>query len=156
MEKDIAINVLYVDDEENNLVSFKASFRRYFSIYTANSANEAQEILSKNNIHVLVTDQRMPGVLGTELLAQAFKDYPNQIRILLTGYTDIEALKDAVNRGHIFRYLEKPWNDDELKKTIEESFHVYNIKKEQEELNKKILLTNEQLEFMLRQKLSSL
>ncbi len=149
------IHVLYVDDEEQNLVSFKASFRRYFEIFTANSANEAQKILKENTIHVLITDQRMPETLGTELLAKAVLDYPDQTRILLTGYTDIEALKDAVNRGHIFRYLEKPWNDDELKKTIEDSFHVYNIKKEQEELNKKILLTNEQLEFMLRQKLIS-
>lgn len=149
------IHVLYVDDEEQNLVSFKASFRRYFEIFTANSANEAQKILKENTIHVLITDQRMPETLGTELLAKAVLDYPDQTRILLTGYTDIEALKDAVNRGHIFRYLEKPWNDDELRKTIEDSFHVYNIKKEQEELNKKILLTNEQLEFMLRQKLIS-
>ncbi len=155
MEKDVVINVLYVDDEEQNLVSFKASFRRYFSIFTANSASDAQNILKENIIHVLITDQRMPETTGTELLAKAAFDYPDQIRILLTGYTDIEALKDAVNRGHIFRYLEKPWNDDELRKTIEDSFHVYNIKKEQDELNKKILLTNEQLEFMLRQKLIS-
>ena len=155
MESQIKINVLYVDDEEQNLVSFKASFRRYFSIFTANSASDAQKILKENIIHVLITDQRMPETTGTELLAKAVLDYPDQIRILLTGYTDIEALKDAVNRGHIFRYLEKPWNDDELRKTIEDSFHVYNIKKEQDELNKKILLTNEQLEFMLRQKLIS-
>ena len=155
MEEQIKIKVLYVDDEEQNLVSFKASFRRYFSIFTANSATEAQEILKQNIIHVLITDQRMPETSGTELLAKAALDYPDQIRILLTGYTDIEALKDAVNRGHIFRYLEKPWNDAELKKTIYDSFNVYNIKKGQEELNKKILLTNEQLEFMLRQKLIS-
>ena len=155
MESQIKINVLYVDDEEQNLVSFKASFRRFFSIFTANSASDAQNILKENIIHVLITDQRMPETTGTELLAKASFDYPDQIRILLTGYTDIEALKDAVNRGHIFRYLEKPWNDDELRKTIEDSFHVYNIKKEQDELNKKILLTNEQLEFMLRQKLIS-
>jgi len=155
MEKDVIINVLYVDDEEQNLVSFKASFRRYFNIFTAISADAAQKILKINTIHVLITDQRMPETLGTELLAQAAVDYPDQIRILLTGYTDIEALKDAVNRGHIFRYLEKPWNDAELKKTIEESYKVYHIKHEQEELNKKILLTNEQLEFMLRQKLLS-
>ena len=156
MNSQVAISVLYVDDEENNLISFKASFRRYFSIFTANSAKKAQEILSENTIHVLITDQRMPETLGTELLARAAKDYPDQTRVLLTAFADIEALKDAINRGHIFRYLEKPWNDDELKKTIEDSFHVYNIKKEQEDLNKKILLTNEQLEFMLRQKLNTI
>ncbi|MBI3521154.1 MAG: response regulator [Bacteroidetes bacterium] len=155
MKSDSPINVLYVDDEENNLISFKAAFRRYFSVFSAISVQEAIEILNHNEIHVLITDQRMPGTLGTELLAESAKNYPDQIRILLTGFSDIEALKDAVNRGHIFRYLEKPWNDEDLKKTIEESFDVYNIKKEQEELNQKILLTNEQLEFMLRQKLIS-
>lgn len=155
MEEETKINVLYVDDEENNLISFKASFRRYFSIFTANSVSGAKEILKTNNIHVLITDQRMPGTLGTELLADAVKDYPDQIRILLTGFSDVEALKDAVNRGQIFRYLEKPWNDAELKKTIEDSYQIYHIKQQQEDLNKKILLTNEQLEFMLRQKLIS-
>ncbi len=149
------INVLYVDDEENNLISFKAAFRRDFSIFCATSVQEAIKILNDNQIHVLITDQRMPGTLGTELLAESAKNYPDQIRILLTGFSDIEALKDAVNRGHIFRYLEKPWNDEDLKKTIKESYQVYIIKKEQEELNQQILLTNEQLEFMLRQKLIS-
>jgi response regulator RpfG family c-di-GMP phosphodiesterase len=129
MKEDASINVLYVDDEDNNLVAFKASFRRYFNIYTANSASEAEEILSKNIIHVLITDQRMPETLGTELLAKAAKEYPEQVRILLTGFSDIEALKDAVNRGQIFRYLSKPWNDAELKKTIEESYLIYHIKK---------------------------
>ncbi|MDO8998572.1 MAG: response regulator [Bacteroidota bacterium] len=155
MKEDVVINVLYVDDEENNLIAFKAAFRRYFTIYTALSADIAQNILSQNNIHVLITDQRMPGTLGTELLAQAAIDYPDQTRLLLTGYSDIEALKDAVNRGHIFRYLQKPWNDEELKKTIEDSFQIYFIKKEQKEQNEKLVLTNEQLEFMLRQKLIS-
>jgi response regulator RpfG family c-di-GMP phosphodiesterase len=155
MKEDASINVLYVDDEENNLVAFKASFRRYFNIYTANSASEAEMILSKNTIHVLITDQRMPETLGTELLAKAAIEYPEQVRILLTGFSDIEALKDAVNRGQIFRYLSKPWNDDELKKTIEDSYLIYHIKKEEHEKNEKLILTNEQLEFILRQKLLS-
>ena len=155
MKEETKISVLYVDDEENNLVSFKASFRRYFSIFTALSVQEAIEILNHNEIHVLITDQRMPGTLGTELLAQSAKEYPDQVRILLTGYSDIEALQDAVNRGQIFRYLQKPWNDDVLKKNIEDSYNVYVYKKEQKEKNEKLVLTNEQLEFMLRQKLLS-
>jgi response regulator RpfG family c-di-GMP phosphodiesterase len=151
----LPIKVLYVDDEENNLVAFKASFRRYFTIFTAKSPKEAQVILKEHDIHVLITDQRMPETLGTELLAQAVIEYPEQTRILLTGFSDIEALKDAVNRGQIFRYLQKPWNDEELKKTIEDSYHIYHIKKEQQEKNELLMLTNEQLEFMLRQKLLS-
>ena len=149
------INVLYVDDEENNLNAFKASFRRFFNIYTALSATEATTILSTNEIHVLITDQRMPGTLGTELLAQVVKKYPDQIRILLTGFSDIDAIKDAINRGQIYHYLQKPWDDAELKETIESAFKIYDLKKQQQKLNEQLTLVNEQLEFMLRQKLIS-
>jgi response regulator RpfG family c-di-GMP phosphodiesterase len=155
MSEESKINVLYVDDEENNLLAFKASFRRYFNIFTAISADEGKKILAEHEIHVLITDQRMPGTLGTELLAQAVKDYPDQIRILLTGFSDIEAIKDAINRGQIYHYLQKPWNDQELKETIENAFQVYHLKKKQQELSRQLLVTNEQLEFMLRQKLLS-
>lgn len=155
MNSDLNINVLYVDDEENNLKAFRASFRRYFNIFTAISAVEAKKILSENEIHVLITDQRMPGTLGTELLAQAVQDYPDQIRILLTGFSDIEAIKDAINRGQIYHYLQKPWNDNDLKETIENAYKIYYLKKKQQELSQQLQLNNEQLEFMLRQKLLS-
>ena len=107
METGPEINVLYVDDEENNLVAFKATFRRNFKVFTALSAVDAKNILAENEIHVLITDQRMPVTTGSELLAQAVLDYPDQIRILLTGYSDIDALKDAINLGQIYCYLQK-------------------------------------------------
>ena len=97
----------------------------------------------------------MPGTLGTELLAQVAKKYPNQIRILLTGFSDIDAIKDAINRGQIYHYLQKPWNDVELKETIENAYEVYDLKQKQKQLNQQLTLVNEQLEFMLRQKLLS-
>ena len=149
------INVLYVDDEENNLNAFKASFRRHFTIFTASSVADANLILNDNEIHVLITDQRMPGTLGTELLAQVVKKYPDQIRILLTGFSDIDAIKDAINRGQIYHYLQKPWNDIELKETIENAYKIYELKQKQEKLNQQLSVVNEQLEFMLRQKLLS-
>lgn len=149
------INVLYVDDEENNLLSFKASFRRMFNVFTAISADEGKKILANNEIHVLITDQRMPGTLGTELLAQAVKENPDQIRILLTGFSDIEAIKDAINKGQIYHYLQKPWNDVELEETIKNAYEVYHLKKKQKTLSEQLMATNEQLEFMLRQKLIS-
>lgn len=155
MDTDLQINVLYVDDEENNLVAFKASFRRYFNVFTAISASDAKVILSQNDIHVLITDQRMPETLGTELLAEAVVDYPDQIRILLTGFSDIEAIKDAINRGQIYHYLQKPWNDDALKETIENAYKIYHLKKKQQDLSQQLQMNNEQLEFMLRQKLLS-
>lgn len=155
MDEGLKINVLYVDDEENNLNAFKASFRRYFTVYTALSAADASVILNANEIHVLITDQRMPGTLGTELLAQVVKEYPNQIRILLTGFSDIDAIRDAINRGQIYHYLQKPWNDNELKETIEKAYEIYYLKKKQQELSQQLVVINEQLEFMLRQKLLS-
>jgi response regulator RpfG family c-di-GMP phosphodiesterase len=153
MEEQLHIKVLYVDDEENNLAAFKASFRRQFTVFTAISAEEGLKILAENDIHILITDQRMPGTLGTELLAQAVQDNPDQIRILLTGFSDIEAITDAVNRGQIYRYLSKPWLDTHLIQTIQDAYVVYNLKKKQKELSQQLLTTNEQLEFMLRQKL---
>lgn len=92
---DKIINVLYVDDEQQNLISFTAAFRKDFNVFTALSAKESDSILINNQIHVLITDQRMPNTLGTELLSHVVSKYPYQSRILLTGFTDIEALIDA-------------------------------------------------------------
>jgi DNA-binding NtrC family response regulator len=155
MENNPEIRVLYVDDEVHNLTSFKASFRRNFLIFTATSADEAKDILKSNKIDVLLTDQRMPGTLGTELLAQTVEEYPDIMRILLTGFADIDALKDAVNRGQIYKYLQKPWDDQEVINSITMAFKINNLKEEQKKLNQSLALTNEQLEFILRQKLLS-
>ena len=119
------INVLYVDDELENLRSFNAAFRRYFNVFTSISAKEAQGLLETNNFHVLITDQRMPETLGTELLADAVKKYPNQSRIFLTGYADFEAIIDAVNQGQIFKCLEKTWNEDLLKECIKVGYDLF-------------------------------
>ena len=155
MENKLDISVLYVDDEENNLNAFRATFRRDFKIYTAISAEIAKEILKNEDIQILITDQRMPVTTGSQLLAQTVKDYPDQIRILLTGFSDIDALRDAINLGQIYCYLQKLWNNEELKSTIEKAYEVYRLKKEKEELTEKLFTTNEQLEFYLRQKLLS-
>ncbi len=155
MSEEKVINVIYVDDEENNLLAFKAAFRRDFNVFTALSADDAQVILNATEIHVLITDQRMPHTLGTELLAKAVKENPDQIRILLTGFSDIEAIKDAINRGQIYHYLQKPWNNDDLRQTIIDAYEVYRLRKEQKMLSQNLMQVNEQLEFMLRQKLIS-
>lgn len=150
-----SINVLYVDDEENNLNSFKASLRRNFNIHLAINAEAGIQILQQNEIHVLITDQRMPGTLGTELLARVVREFPDPVRILLTGFSDIEAIKDAINRGQIYHYLQKPWSEDDLRETIHSAFEVYKLRKEQRELSENLMQINEKLEFMLRQKLIS-
>lgn len=149
------ITVLYVDDEENNLFSFKATFRIKYHVLIALSADEALKILETNNVHVIVTDQRMPGMTGVEFLEVVLEKFPEPMRILLTGYADMNAVVDAVNKGKIFHYLAKPWNEEELDMTINRAYEKYLEKAELKKLNEKLELSNDQLEFLLRQKLLS-
>ncbi len=149
------IKILYIDDEVNNLSAFKANFRRIYDVYTAESAVEGRKVLETTDIEIILTDQRMPEMTGVEFLESIVKEYPNPIRILLTGYTDMQALIDAVNKGQIYRYLNKPWNEDELMMYITQAYEVYSLRKENLELTKSLLQANKQLEFMLRQKLLS-
>lgn len=155
MSKKDAINILYVDDELNNLISFKAVFRIKYNVFTAISGEEAIHILHNNNINIIITDQRMPHMTGVEFLESILDDFPDPIRILLTGYADMNAVIDAVNKGKIFHYLTKPWNEEELDMTINRGFDIYKKKLEEKDLTKKLYVSNEQLEFLLRQKLLS-
>lgn len=147
------ISILYIDDESNNLVSFKATFRRDFKVYTAESAKEGKKILEENPIQVIISDQRMPEITGVDFFESIIDEYPEQIRILLTGYTDIQAVIDAINKGQVYRYITKPWNEHELKMTIENAFEIYRLRKENKQLTKELIRANKQLEFLLRQKL---
>jgi len=149
------INVLYVDDEVGNLTSFKAAFRKDFNVFVAKSAAEGEKILAVNPIEVVLTDQRMPEITGVEFLQSIIEKYPDTIRILITGYSDINAVKEAINKGQIYKYIEKPWDNDHLKMIIEKAFEVYSLRKENKELTEKLIRANGQLEFMLRQKLIS-
>lgn len=153
--EDQLINILYIDDEVHNLNAFKASFRRLFNVFTADSAKEALPILEQQPIHIIITDQRMPQMTGVEFLESIINVYPDPIRILLTGYADIAAVIDAINKGQVYLYVTKPWQEDELKLYIEKAFEVFQLRKENKELNEKLMVVNEQLEFMLRQKLIS-
>lgn len=122
------VRVLYIDDEENNLQAFKASFRRQYEIYTAISAVEGLKILENISIHVILADQKMPGITGVEFFKSITHSFPDPVRILLTGYTDIEALADAINHGDIYRYITKPWNDLELHNSIKNAYDAYKAK----------------------------
>jgi response regulator RpfG family c-di-GMP phosphodiesterase len=154
MEKE-KIHILYVDDETNNLVAFKANFRRDHEIFTAESAEEGMKILRNNHIHIIITDQRMPVKTGVEFLEEVIKEFPDPIRILLTGYSDIQVVIDAINKGQVFRYLMKPFNELELKVAINNAAEIYFLRKNNIELTEKLIKVNEQLDFMLRQKLLS-
>ena len=149
------INVLYIDDEPHNLTSFKASFRRNFNIYTVEEAAEARKILESKEVHVILSDQRMPKMTGIEFFESILEDFPEPIRILVTGYTDINAVIDAINRGQVYKYLTKPWSEDDIRHAIEKAYEVYRLRKENEELTNKLLDANEKLEFLARQNLLS-
>ncbi len=149
------ITILYVDDEINNLVSFKAVFRIKYNVITAISGEEAIKVLKENDVNLIITDQRMPQMTGVEFLESILDEHPDPIRILLTGYADMNAVIDAINKGKIFHYLSKPWNEEELDIAIKRAYEVYEQNMLEKETNVKLSLSNEQLEFLLRQKLLS-
>jgi response regulator RpfG family c-di-GMP phosphodiesterase len=153
MNKDI--NILYVDDEVNNLVSFKAVFRLKYNVHTAISGVEAIQLLEEQPINIIITDQRMPEMTGVEFLENILGKYPEPMRILLTGYADLNAVVDAVNKGKIFHYLSKPWNEEELDMTILRAYDIYKKRQDEKDMTEKLGVSNDQLEFLLRQKLLS-
>jgi response regulator RpfG family c-di-GMP phosphodiesterase len=155
MKTEVKPTVLYIDDEHNNLMSFKAAFRRRFNVLTAESAAEARRILSGQCVHVLVSDQRMPQMTGIEFFASILEEYPDPIRILLTGYADIQAVIDAINLGQVFRYCTKPWNEEEVTRHLEEAYELYDLRAQNKELTEQLVDNNTKMEFLLRQQLLS-
>lgn len=120
------IKVLYVDDEENNLNSFKALLRFDYEVFIAGSPAEAIQILRKNpKIEIIISDQRMPKKTGVEFFTELQEEFPMQVRMLLTAYTEVDDIIKAINKGHIFRYITKPWLEEELKSAIEEAYHYF-------------------------------
>ena len=126
--KKLKARVLYVDDEQENLDSFRSLFRRDYEVYLALSAAEALEVLKQKKIHVLVTDQRMPEMTGAELLEQAALEHPDVLRFMLTGYSDINPLVDAINKGKVEGYFSKPLDPDALKSRIERGLSAFFLK----------------------------
>lgn len=110
--------VLFVDDEQRILTSMKMLFRREYQVFTCNSGAEALELLKEQKIDVIVSDQRMPKMTGIELLREVRDVQPQAIRLLLTGYADLNAIIGSINEGEIFRFVSKPWSNEDLKATL--------------------------------------
>jgi len=127
-------NVLYVDDEEANLTVFKAAFRKHYVVHTALSAREGIKILKENPVDLIVTDQRMPQMTGVQFLEAVIPEYPMVIRMILTGFSDVEAIIKAINGGRVYRYITKPWDETDLKITIDKALEVYDLQKRNREL----------------------
>lgn len=155
-ERDLkSIKVVYVDDEASNLTAFKSNFRRFYTVETFINPIEALDWLEENEAHVVISDQRMPNMQGTEFLGILYEKKPDAVRMLLTGYADIKAVIDAINVGHVFRYITKPWHEHDMRTAIESAYEMYRLKKENAELLRKLQRINEQLEFMYRQSILS-
>jgi eukaryotic-like serine/threonine-protein kinase len=116
--------LLFVDDDERILNAVRVLFRQDYEVVTAAGGEAALEALRQGAFHVIVSDQRMPGVTGVELLRQARALAPNAVRILLTGYTDLAALVGSINQGEIFKFVMKPWDNEELKKAVGEAARI--------------------------------
>ena len=119
------IKILYLDDEENNLIAFKALFRREYDVFTTTSAREAVEYLNQNEVPVILSDQKMPDISGVEFFEMILPDFPRSVRILVTGYADIEAVVNAINKGEIYRYVSKPWDEHDLRICIKNAIEKY-------------------------------
>lgn len=135
--------LLIVDDETEVLASLRAMFRREYNVLTADRAVRGLELLRQHDVHVVITDQRMPDVSGVDFLAQVAKDFPDLIRLMITGYADINSVMDAVNRGHVFRYISKPWEPGELEAVVRQAVEQYDLFAERKRLLKELEEANQ-------------
>ncbi len=134
--------VLYVDDEPDNLRVFELSFRRQFTILTANSPEEGLRILHENPVAVILSDYKMPGMNGVEFLAQAREIDDRCVRMLVTAYGDVDILGEAVNDGRIYNYIAKPWEPEDMQLRIRRAIETYAIERERAALLGEMLLIN--------------
>jgi serine phosphatase RsbU (regulator of sigma subunit) len=132
--------ILVVDDEIANLQKLQRAFINRYSVLSANSGGEALQIVQKNkDIAVIIADQRMPGMTGIELLQQSMAILPHAIRIILTGYTDVDVLLEAINSCKVYRYIVKPWDPPDLLMTVERGLEAYSLAKENDQFRKELI-----------------
>ncbi len=137
---------LVVDDEPDILDSIQRMFRHDYRVLTAQTAERALEIIDAEDVQVVMTDQRMPNTNGVEFLAELRERYPHIVRVLFTGYSDIDHVIDAINEGHVYRYISKPWKPSELRLFVEQAFEYYESERERDRLLERLKEANEQLE----------
>lgn len=147
--------VLYLDDDDANLVTFRANFREQFDVFTSNNPVEAYNLINEFKIQIVITDHNMPSMSGVEFLESIASDYPQVQRILLTGYTELVPIMEAVNKGQVFRILSKPFNMKEISKMVSEAWTQCRVIFEKDKLITQLQRQNQQFEFILRQRLLS-
>ncbi|MGC9375938.1 MAG: histidine kinase dimerization/phospho-acceptor domain-containing protein, partial [Bacteroidales bacterium] len=144
--------LLYVDDSEANLYLFKENFQDEYNVLTALSGAEALEIVKETHLDVIISDQEMPGMTGVEFFKEVLKIDPGPNRILLTAYSDIKALADAVNKTKIYQYVNKPWDYEKLKTIIDNAIQEYKLREENIELTQKLKKQTQELQELLKSK----
>lgn len=138
--------LLLVDDEPNIVAALKRLLRsEQYQIYTANDGPQGLEVLARQPVDVIVSDQRMPGMLGADFLRKARELAPDSIRIMLSGYTELQSVTDAVNEGAIYKFLTKPWDDEQLRGHIAEAFRVKQSADDNQRLHLEVRTANQEL-----------
>ncbi len=144
--KDGCHKILCVDDEKNILNSIKRLLRKEdYQLITASSAKEGLKILAKEDISLVISDHRMPKTSGTEFLRIVKEQYPDVIRIILTGYTEVDAITESINKGNIYKFLLKPWNDHNLKIEVKNALEQYDLIMTNKELHHQVIEKNDEL-----------
>jgi response regulator RpfG family c-di-GMP phosphodiesterase len=133
------IHVLYLDDEELNLTAFRAAFRRVFQVFVTTEPTEAVRMLREHPIEVIISDQKMPNLSGVEFFELITPDHPDPVRMLLTGHADIDAVIDAINKGQVYKYISKPWNEAELESLVREAAGVFHRRKNVAEAGQRLV-----------------
>jgi len=126
--------ILIVDDESSNLRALERLFRTEYDVLTAGSGADALSLLEHHDMALLIADQRMPEMSGVELMQRTARLRPHMVRILLTGYTDVDSLIEAINTGHVYKYITKPWNNDDLLQTVARALEHYETLKSRHNL----------------------
>jgi len=140
------ITILCVDDEPNVLNALKRLFfDENYTTLTASSARDGLDILEQEEVQIVVADYRMPNMNGVEFLREVYKRWPRTVRIVLSGYADVTATVAAINDGHIYKFVPKPWNDDDLLVTIKNAIERYTLYKLNRELTEELMLKNDEL-----------
>jgi response regulator RpfG family c-di-GMP phosphodiesterase len=145
------VRILYVDDEEINLQAFRSTFKKHYDLFLAASAKEARDILTENQVDIIITDQRMPVETGLDFFESIYKKYPDPIRILLTAYTDMNMVNEAIEKKLIFHYLIKPWDEGYLKNIIRNAYEIYSLRWLNKQLEKELAEAKELLELNSKQ-----
>lgn len=155
MKKD-KYHILYVDDEERNLTVFVSTFRRDYKVFTALSGTRALEIMDENEIHLVISDQKMPKMTGLELLGIVALKYPEVGKIILTAHADMQNVIKAINNYGIYRYIIKPWKKEEFALMMEEALELYQLKKDKFSLLQKLQCQNDKLEIKVKKRTEEL